>query len=93
MKSIFNLFLLVLALVNTITFAAYGIDKIKAVNNAWRISEKQLLVLSLAGPFGAYLAMKLFRHKVKKPKFYVTVPLISYVHIGLIVLVYFASKN
>lgn len=34
-----------LALINLLTFAAYGIDKRKAQKNAWRIKESTLLIL------------------------------------------------
>ena len=35
-----------LALINLLTFAAYGIDKRKAQKNAWRIKESTLLLRS-----------------------------------------------
>ena len=38
-----------LALINLLTFAAYGIDKRKAQKNAWRIKESTLLLLAAAG--------------------------------------------
>ena len=63
-----------LALINLLTFAAYGIDKRKAQKNAWRIKESTLL-----------LGMQIFRHKTKHPKFTVGVPLILLVQIGLAV--------
>lgn len=66
---------------NLATFIFYGMDKIKAVNNEWRISEKRLLRLSMLGPFGSWLGMKVFRHKVKKPKFYVGIPFFAIIHI------------
>ena len=37
-----------LALINLLTFAAYGIDKRKAQKNAWRIKESTLLLLAAA---------------------------------------------
>ena len=47
-----------------LTFFLYGIDKLKAKLNAWRIPEKVLLRFSLlGGGFGGALAMLLFRHK------------------------------
>jgi len=79
-----NILLITIAVINCITFAVYGIDKIKAVNNEWRISEKRLLNLSILGPFGSLLGMKLFRHKVKKPRFYVGIPFFAIVQLILI---------
>lgn len=55
-----------------ITFAAYGIDKRKAIKGQWRIPEKTLLLLDLAGGFlGGWIGMYVFRHKTKHPKFYI----------------------
>lgn len=84
---IFDVVILTMVTINLVTFVLYAMDKIKAVNNSWRISEKTLLRLSLAGPLGAYLGMKFFRHKVKKPKFYVGVPFFLIVQL-LVILIY-----
>lgn len=61
---------------NVIVFLTYGIDKLKAIKNGWRISEKALLMLAFCmGGVGAYLGMQTFRHKTKKLKFNILVPL------------------
>ena len=53
-------------IMSIITFFLYGIDKLKAKLNAWRISEKTLLLFSLfGGGLGGSLAMSLFRHKTR----------------------------
>lgn len=83
---VINVIVIILAIINCATFIFYGVDKIKAVNNEWRISEKRLLRLSILGPFGSYLGMKLFRHKVKKPKFYVGIPFFATVQIVILLL-------
>ena len=62
--------------VNVIVFAMYGIDKYKATHKKWRIPEATLIGGAVFGVFGAVLGMKVFRHKTKKPKFYITVPVI-----------------
>ena len=55
-----------IALVSIVTFISYGVDKKKAQNNAWRISEKFLLLSALfGGAIGALFGMKVFRHKTK----------------------------
>lgn len=64
------------AAVNVLVCLIYGIDKLKAVKKKWRIPEKTLLVLALLGPLGALAGMLLFRHKIRKPKFYLGVPAI-----------------
>jgi uncharacterized membrane protein YsdA (DUF1294 family) len=71
-----------LCLINVITFFAYGLDKLKAVNHWWRIPEWVLLGLALAGgSIGAYLGMMIFRHKTLKPLFRFGVPVIILVQV------------
>ena len=77
------LILLAYALVNGSVFLLYAYDKRKARVAAWRIPEKILLLSAFFGPFGAYGAMKLLRHKTQKLKFYL-VPVFLLVHAGLI---------
>ena len=56
-----------LAVWNVIVFAAFGIDKHKAVKKAWRIPEKTLLLMSiLFGGIGATLGGRIFHHKTRK---------------------------
>lgn len=62
--------------VNAVVFFLYGIDKWKAQNERWRISEAALLWAAVFGVFGAIAGMYTFRHKTQKPKFCITVPLI-----------------
>ena len=70
---------------NVIVFAVYGIDKLKAIKNGWRISEKALLMLAFCmGGVGAYLGMQTFRHKTKKLKFKILVPLAILLNIAII---------
>jgi len=60
--------------VNVLTFVLYAIDKRKAVKKKWRISEATLIFFTLAcGGIGAFLGMKLLRHKTKHTKFKVMV--------------------
>ncbi|MGY3724516.1 Uncharacterized membrane protein YsdA, DUF1294 family [Granulicatella balaenopterae] len=73
----YRLWLIYLALLNSMTFLVYGMDKFKAVSRKWRIRESYLLVLAIAGgAIGALMGMDLFHHKVNKPKFYLGVPAI-----------------
>lgn len=62
--------------INLVVFCMYGIDKFKAKQNLWRIPEATLLTAAVFGVFGALAGMRFFRHKTKKPKFTVTVPVI-----------------
>jgi uncharacterized membrane protein YsdA (DUF1294 family) len=59
----------VYAILNGVVFSLYTYDKRKAQKNEWRTPENQLLFFALIGPFGAYTAMKVFRHKTLKTKF------------------------
>lgn len=76
MDNITWIVLIVLAVLNIISMAAYGIDKAKAVRGSYRIPEATLLFAAVLGPVGALAGMYLFHHKTRKPKFYITVPLI-----------------
>ena len=67
--------------INVITFVGFGLDKGRAKAGKWRIPERTLLLLSLAGgSLGALAAMLLFRHKTRKAKFVVSVPVMFVVH-------------
>lgn len=69
--------------VNAITFLTYGADKLKAVKNLWRIPEAVLLSLAfIGGSLGALLGMAAFRHKIRKPKFFICVPLFLILNIA-----------
>jgi len=90
-----NLILFVLSVFlvwNMITFSLFAWDKRRAVKHKRRIPEWVLISCALlGGGMGAYLAMKLFRHKTKKLKFKLFVPLavliacIPLVHIAVII--------
>ena len=56
--------------ISTVTFLAYAIDKSAAQAGRWRISEKTLQLLALAGGWpGALLAQQSLGHKSKKGSF------------------------
>ena len=60
------------------------IDKYKATKNLWRIPEATLMgSAALGGSIGALLGMYAVRHKVRKPKFYIGIPLILLLQCGL----------
>lgn len=61
---------------NLFVLLLYGADKWKAKHGRWRISEAALLGTAFCmGGAGALLGMLLFRHKTRKWKFRILVPL------------------
>ena len=67
--------------VNVAAWIMYGLDKWKARSGKWRISERNLLIVALiGGSVGALAGMLMFRHKTKKPKFVVGIPVMLVVH-------------
>lgn len=74
--------------VNVLTFLVYGIDKWKARQGKWRISEATLLLFAvIGGSIGAWLGMRVWRHKTMHKKFKYGLPLILLVQIALIYLI------
>ena len=83
-----NALLYYLIVINIVTFLVYGIDKLKAKQGSWRISEATLLILAvIGGSIGAMLGMKVWRHKTMHKKFKYGLPLILLVQIALIYLI------
>ena len=71
--------------INILTFLIYGADKWKAQRDKWRIPEDTLIWLAVAGgSVGALLGMNLFRHKTKHRKFFLGIPAILLVQLGLL---------
>ena len=76
---------------NSIVFAMYGLDKLKAKRGWSRISEKNLLLMAaFMGGLGALLGMYALRHKTKHAKFRIGVPLLMIVNIAIVI---FAAKG
>lgn len=89
-KSIAIIYLL---MINLTAFIMYFSDKTRAIKHRWRIPEATLLsIAALGGSLGAFAAMKVFRHKTKHPKFYITVPLLVIFHIVVIIYVFLKMR-
>lgn len=59
-----------MVLINIVTFAVRGVDKRKAKKETRRVSEKTLLLLTLAGGrLGAVIGVQYFKHKTIKTSF------------------------
>lgn len=81
-------FILAYVVLNVVVFALYGIDKYKAIHKKWRIPETTLLGAAVIGVLGALAGMYAFHHKTKKPKFYITVPVILVLEVAAVVCLY-----
>lgn len=74
-----------LIIINAMAFVLMLADKLLARNKLWRIPEATLLGTAFAGgSLGAFLGMYLCRHKTRKTKFFVGVPLLLLIQIILI---------
>ncbi len=83
-----NALLYYLIVINILTFAVYGIDKWKARQGSWRISEATLLMLAvIGGTIGALLGMQVWRHKTMHLKFKYGLPLILLAQIAFMYLI------
>lgn len=71
--------------INLVTFAMFAWDKRSAIKGDWRIPEKTLLMLALAGGTpGAIIAQQRLRHKTRKQPFRAQLILIAGLHVVLV---------
>lgn len=69
--------------VNLLAYLLMGIDKKRAREGRWRVSERTLLLTAAAGgSAGAALGMISFRHKTRHLKFTLGIPLILLAQAG-----------
>ena len=72
-----NFLFFYLIAINVFTFSLMGVDKNLARNRQWRVSECALFLGSLlGGSAGTWLGMYLFRHKTRKKRFVIGIPVI-----------------
>lgn len=72
-----QVFCIYLILINLYGFVIMYLDKKRAIKHRYRISEKQLwLVTCLFGGLGTTLGMHTFHHKNKKPLFFIGFPIL-----------------
>ena len=77
-----------LIVINIIAFALMGIDKKRARNKKWRISEAALFTTALLfGSLGSNIGMRFFRHKTQHWYFVIFMPLIMVVQIVILAFV------
>lgn len=88
MKSIMRHFSYYLFIINIIAFCIIYIDKQKARNKKWRVSEKCIFFVSfIGGGLGTFISMLIFRHKTKKWYFIIGIPCIIILQICLLFIV------
>ena len=79
--------------INIVAFFVYGIDKLKAKRNRWRIPESTLLLLAvIGGSVGALLGMKVWHHKTMHKKFTYGIPFIIAVQILFLNYLFFTPE-
>ncbi len=76
---------IILGAVNLLAFIVFGLDKKKAEKDKWRVPESTLIMLAvLGGSAGALAGMLVFRHKTKKAKFMIGIPVILLLQVLLV---------
>lgn len=77
--------LIIIVIINIVTFIIYGIDKYKAKKGKWRIPENSLIGLAIiGGSIGAYLGMRVWHHKTMHLKFKYGIPLIIVIQLVIV---------
>ena len=75
-----------LLIINILGFCAMGIDKFKAIRGRWRIPENSLFMFTiLGGGIGTIAGIYVFRHKTRKLKFTIGMPVIFILEVLLII--------
>lgn len=85
--SLVQFFIIYLVIINFLGFIIMGIDKLKAKRGSRRVPENTLFMFTiLGGGVGTILGIYIFRHKTKKKKFTVGMPIILILEILLFIL-------
>lgn len=88
MQPIF-LILIYLAIINLFAAVLTVFDKLRAIHHGRRVREAMLLLVAALGGSPAMLVfMLMIRHKTRKPKFMVGIPLILLAQIAVVIIVW-----
>lgn len=80
--------------INIAGFILFGIDKLKAIHNKWRIRESTLILFALlGGSAGCLLGMRVFHHKTRHRLFTVGIPAILLIELLLGMGAWYYLKN
>lgn len=84
-----EIFIFYLGMVNLSAFCLFGLDKRRAVKRLWRIPERRLFAIALAGgSIGALAGMYGFRHKTRHKLFAVGMPLLFLAQAGMALILF-----
>lgn len=90
MKPLYYFLITYFVIISVVAVIITCYDKHCAIRDKWRVKERTLLIVSaLGGGIAMYVTMQLIRHKTKKLKFMLGIPLIVIAEIFLIALVMF----
>lgn len=79
---------IVYTMLNVMSFSLFGLDKRRARQSRWRVRESTLLAVTwLMGGVGAWMGMRLFRHKTLHRAFAVSAPVASVLQLALMAVV------
>ena len=82
----YNKIIVYIIILNILGYLIMYIDKRRAKKQQWRISEQTIFLITfLGGGIGTTLGMYAFRHKTKKIKFIIGLPLITIIEIVVII--------
>lgn len=86
---IIYILLIYLAVISIVAIVVTVLDKLRAKRHGWRVKESTLLIISaLGGSAAMYITMLMIRHKTRKPKFMLGIPVIMLVQAGLAILIW-----
>jgi len=81
--------MVLLLVINAWTFLLMLMDKKAAIKRSIRIPEVVLLLFAvLGGSAGAMLGMFLLRHKTRHLKFRIGLPVLFFLHLGILLLIF-----
>ncbi|SFT35690.1 Uncharacterized membrane protein YsdA, DUF1294 family [Selenomonas sp. GACV-9] len=90
----YNLVTWYFIIINIIAIIVYGVDKLCALRQWWRVPELTLLLLAfMGGSIGALVAIQIFRHKTQHIKFRYGIPLIILLQLAGLVYIFWATQT
>ena len=90
MKPLYYFLIAYFVIISIVAVIITCYDKHCAIHDKWRVKERTLIIVSaLGGGIAMYVTMQLIRHKTKKLKFMLGIPLIVIAEIFLLGLVMF----